>query len=122
MLFVKELPTTKPVNDSGMECPLKGKACSKVCHKCELWQPLEMEVSGKPTVLWKCSLNWSPFIAIVNNSRMDGVQRATEDMRNKFAEYARMSARLIADLPRLLLSLPPPPPVDGGSLNARDTG
>lgn len=120
MIWSKSVASPKPVNPSGMRCPLLKAAVCETCHTCEFWNPLEVSRAGKPAVEWRCAFNWSPLLQVINNSRMDGLQVAIESMRNRFADYAQMSARLLTALPKLMLGLPPPPPQEGGSLDARD--
>ncbi len=47
----------KPVNDSGMNCPLWKKPVDKVCQKCEFWRKVDGldPNTGKPLEDWRCA-------------------------------------------------------------------
>lgn len=92
--------THKPVNESGMTCPLLKQPCSQVCHKCEFWEPLQVTITGKgDTQMWKCAFVWTTTLASVNNIRLEGLQQAWESLRNVAATAIRGAMGRSAPLP-----------------------
>lgn len=85
----------KPVNDSGMYCPLLRRPCSKVCHTCELWESYVVSEGGQVEEQWRCAFRWPTFQNAIMNSRTDGMQRAYEGLRNQFAEFKNSLLSLI---------------------------
>jgi len=85
----------KPVNESGNYCPLWRKACGKVCHTCELWHPLEVTENGKVYLKWRCGFIWPTEIQAISNHKIDGMGRATEQMRNQLLAMRTSFAKLI---------------------------
>lgn len=86
----------RPLGDPNLICPLHRKKCSKVCHTCPFWLPLELTVSGQTTTDWRCALAWGPTLQTINNARMDGLGAAMEQTRNGMAVFRRSVLDLVA--------------------------
>lgn len=79
--------TQKPRRAPGVTCPLWRKDVSKVCHTCDMWEPLlvGVKVEGRlqgETDLWACTIKHQTFLMRDLIKSVDGVQQATESFRN----------------------------------------
>lgn len=85
----------KPFGSAEETCPFLRQSCNRVCHKCTMWEPLEVTVNGSSEVMWKCAMKWPVTLASVNNHRLQGLQSAFEDLRNWLVRYANSTTQLV---------------------------
>lgn len=110
--------TSKPINDSGLFCPLWRRKTEKVCHTCELWRALPVGRSlpgGKLTDVhdqWACAYVLSVGVGVEIVKSVDGVQKAEESFRNQAWSESQQNLRDIVQLAKhwdkRLGGLPPP--------------
>lgn len=76
------MPDFKPPAQRGMICPFHKQDVSKVCHKCEFFEPLPTRAlqNGNPigeiTLRWACVFKHATFLARDIGKAVDGVQGA----------------------------------------------
>lgn len=119
---VKSNSYVRPKNDSGMLCPLHRKPTSQTCHKCELWQPLEVEVDGRSQVLWKCAFVWCASVQVITSHHLAGIQRAAEQTRNEVAANSQTQAAAVAGIVSLFEQLNGAPLQVAGPSRLIDSG
>lgn len=79
--------TEKPRRKPGTMCPFWRRDVSKVCHTCDMWEPLPVGAKidgvfcGHETI-WACTLKHQTFILRDLVKSVDGMQAATESFRN----------------------------------------
>jgi hypothetical protein len=86
----------KPVNPSPAYCPLWRKPCKRMCHQCELWQPLEIVRAGRASTEWKCAILWHNEVAVMSSHQLEGLGKATESLRNRFEGFRASVLQLVA--------------------------
>jgi hypothetical protein len=88
----------KPKNEGPNWCPLWKAKCSKVCHTCEFWAPMDLVQGNHTRTEYKCAFVWAAATEVMSHSRLDGIQRATEQVRNQFAEFRGSLVALIGNI------------------------
>lgn len=102
----------RPKNLSGNWCPLWRKRCGAVCHTCEFWAPMDVVEAGVTRKEYRCAMVWNAMTAVMSHSRLDGIQRATEGVRNQFYEFKQSILGLVGTIAQL----PPLPPRNMGKV------
>lgn len=93
---VKELE--RPVNKAGTHCPLWRKPVSKVCHTCEFWQPVRLQVNGQEEITWKCAFVWQPTLQLLTQHSNEMVERETAELRHSFVNFRAAVGQLIGQM------------------------
>ena len=101
----------KPVNQAGMFCPLMRGLCKDHCHECEFWQPMYQTAGSHEKTLYNCVFVWNMHLTGINNARIDGMQKATESMRNEFGNFHKGLTELTQALFSLAQSRAAPIPL-----------
>jgi hypothetical protein len=101
----------KMMGPEGQDCPLNGKDCSTVCHKCPLWREMDVTRGGKTKTEWDCSLAWNIMIGGVANARLDALTVSTQEMRNEFNAMKEAMGQLIVQIATAKRALPAPTPM-----------
>ena len=93
--------TGKPIAPAGMDCPMWRKPCSKVCHRCELYEGVigANPQTGETSVKWGCSLKLLVTLTLENSQQQRQTGAAVESLRNVVA--AANNATILADARRM---------------------
>lgn len=94
----KEPEGVTPYNKSGRTCPLWRKPCIKVCHNCELWQPLKLLVDGKEEKHWACSYNWTASMAARNVLATESVEAEAHIQNEQFSGFRGAVGQLVGQM------------------------
>lgn len=95
---VKEPEGVIPYNKSGRYCPLWRKPTSKVCHTCELWQPLELLVDGKKQTHWACAYNWTASMGARNVLATESVEAEVHTQNEQFHSFRGSVGMLVGQM------------------------
>ena len=98
-------PLEKPRRPPGACCPFWRRDVSKVCHTCDMWEPLPvaLKVDGQmqqATDMWACTLKHQTFLLRDLIKSVDGVQQATETFRNQAWNESQANLRDMLRLAR----------------------
>ena len=96
----KEPEGVVPYNKSGRYCPLWRKPTIKVCHTCELWQPLKLLIDGKEEKHWGCSYNWSAAMAARNVLATESVEAEAHIQNEQFSSFRGSVGMLVGQMAR----------------------
>lgn len=93
----------KPQSKSNMLCPSFRKPMRKVCHLCEFWEPLTVEIvrPGQPperVTDWGCAIKNQTFLLTRIIHNLDGNQKATESFRNSAWDDAQKTLNDVVEL------------------------
>ena len=109
MLWKKGPASGKPPSPLTTVCPLLRERQCDACHNCAFWIDFPVVVDGKEMSEWSCAVIWNAKSGPILAKRLDGVQKACESLRNRFAEFRDSSLRLVAQVAGVSAVLPPPP-------------
>jgi hypothetical protein len=91
-------------------CPF-GHVCETVkdnkIHRCVLYLEMKTKnnISNEEKGVWNCAMNWNVILQHETNSRVFGVQQATEDFSNEMVKTNQQSiGLLLANSPQLRLT------------------
>ena len=92
----------KPINNSGMQCPLRGgKTTDKTCHKCELYDRIVgiNPQTGEHVDKWMCAFNRIVFMSLEFVKTQREADSNIQEWRNELQEERRNSMRILGSLP-----------------------
>ena len=98
---VERLMTGKPVNNSGMECPLRRRSVEKVCHRCEFYDRIVgiNPQSGEHVDKWMCAINRLVFMSLETVKTQRETDSTMQEWRNELEEERKNAARVLAKFP-----------------------
>lgn len=89
-----------PYNKSGRRCPLNQKPVKDVCHKCELWQPLDLIVNGETKQIWRCAFNWQAILSARANLALAEIDREVHQTNKELGGFRQSVGMLVGEMAR----------------------
>lgn len=76
---------SKPINTSGMHCPLWRKPCVKVCHTCELYEHLRGKhpQTGQDMDTWICAYRAHTYLQTEHTMASRQVHASIDELRKE---------------------------------------
>lgn len=109
--------TEKPHAKAGTICPFFRKDVSKVCHNCEMWEPLPVGRNAEGQLIdrhlmWGCTLKHQTFIMRDLITSIDGVHNVFAEGNNFAWKQNQENLGALIALARKIETTPALPRVD----------
>ena len=94
---------SKPINNSGMECPFHKRSVVKVCHRCEFYDRIIgiNPQSGEHVDKWMCAVNRLVFMSLESVKTQRETDSTMQEWRNELEEERKNAASVLMKLPLL---------------------